>query len=170
LDVSRRDRRQEGRGFLAQSPSADERHGPARAHSHPRGLDEELPPGGALRCARTAARRARRTDAARRAADERQPAHQRRSAAASLELPDFHEYAVDVPQPGAAVAGRRASGRISARRDEAQPRAEELSRLQPRREQLESLAGHPRGHQAQLDGGDSAEDDHLAPTGESWRC
>ena len=56
-----------------------------------------------------------------------------------------------MPSPGA-VDGRgdARAGHVPARRDEAQPREPELPRLQPRREQLQPLAGHPRGHQPLL--------------------
>ena len=61
LDLPEGDRRQEVRGLLARAPGADGGHGQARARPHPRGLDEELPAGGALRrvgAARPGARRA----------------------------------------------------------------------------------------------------------------
>ena len=42
---------------------------------------------------------------------------------------------------------------------------QELPAVQPRREQLESLAGRPRGHESLLHGRDPPEDDHLSPDG-----
>ena len=54
LDLPARDRRQAVRGLLAQPPGADGRHGRARARRDPRAVDEELPPGGALRRERAA--------------------------------------------------------------------------------------------------------------------
>ena len=49
LDLPAGDRRQEVRGLLAEPPGADGRHGQARAHPHPRRVDEELPARGAVR-------------------------------------------------------------------------------------------------------------------------
>ena len=85
LDLSAGDRRQEVRGLLAQPSGADGRHGQARAHSHPRTVDEELPAGGAVRRRRAAQARAGRTGSDGPSTDERQPARQRRPAAARPE-------------------------------------------------------------------------------------
>ena len=83
LDLPAGDRRQEVRGLLAQPPGADGRDGQARAHPHPREVDEELPAGGAVRRPGPA-QVARRGGTGSKGAppDERQPARQRRPAAA----------------------------------------------------------------------------------------
>ena len=81
LDLSAGDRRQEVRGLLAEPPGADGRHGQARAHSHPRTVDEELPARGAVRRRGAAQARTGRTGAEGPPPDERQPARQRRPAA-----------------------------------------------------------------------------------------
>ena len=52
--------------------------------------------------------------------------------------------------------GDAGHGQVPARRDEAEPGQPELPPLQPRREQLEPLAGRARGHQPRLGGGDLA--------------
>ena len=68
-----------------------------------------------------------------------------------LRLPDFRDYAVEVPAPGA--VDRRVDarhGQVPPRRDEAEPGVAELPPLQPGREQLEPLAGRARGHQPRL--------------------
>ena len=68
-----------------------------------------------------------------------------------LRLPDFRDYAVEVPAPGAVTAeSTRAHGRLPARRDEAEHGGAELPAVQPGREQLEPLAGRARGHQPRL--------------------
>ena len=85
LDLPAGDRRQEVRGLLAQPPGADGRHGQARAHPHPRTVDEELPAGGAVRRPGPAQARAGRAGPEGPPPDERQPARQRRPAAARPE-------------------------------------------------------------------------------------
>ena len=70
-----------------------------------------------------------------------------------LKLPDFRDYAVDVPSPGA--TDRRVGprdGQVSARRHEAEPGQQELSPVQPGRKQFEPLAGRARGDQPLLHG------------------
>ena len=72
-----------------------------------------------------------------------------------LRLPDFRDYAVKVPTPGA--ADRRSHprhGQVPARCDEAEHGREELPPVQPRREQLQPLAGRARGDQPRVDRGD----------------
>ena len=74
-----------------------------------------------------------------------------------LRLPDFRDYAVEVPAPGAAIAeATRVHGQVPARRDEAEPGRAELPPLQPGREQLQPLAGRARGHQPRLGRRDAA--------------
>jgi xylulose-5-phosphate/fructose-6-phosphate phosphoketolase len=80
MDVPEGDRRQADRGLLALAPGPDGRDArEPRARPHPRGMDEELPAGGALRRGRAAAPGARGDGAARDAAHEREPARERRS-------------------------------------------------------------------------------------------
>jgi xylulose-5-phosphate/fructose-6-phosphate phosphoketolase len=50
LDLPARNRRQEMRGLLAQSPGSDGRHGSARARQDPGTVDEELPAAGTVQC------------------------------------------------------------------------------------------------------------------------
>ena len=75
------DRRQEVRGLLALASGADGRHGQARAHSHPRTVDEELPARRAVRRGGAAQARTGRIGSEGPPTDERQPARQRRPAA-----------------------------------------------------------------------------------------
>ena len=60
-------------------------------------------------------------------------------------------------------------GRVSARCHETEHAGAEFPALRPRREQFEPLAGRARGDQPRLGGRDLSLDDHLAPTGGSWR-
>ena len=104
LDLPEGDRRQARGRLLARPPGADGRHGEARARHHPRRLDEELPP-------RRAVRRGGRLEPEIAALA---PAGTRRMSAnphtnggvllRELRLPDFRDYAVEVPSPGAATA------------------------------------------------------------------
>ena len=72
-----------------------------------------------------------------------------------LRMPDFRDYAVDVPAPGASTAeATRVMGDVPARRDEAQSRDAQLPAVQPRREQFQPLAGRARGHEPRLGRGD----------------
>ena len=146
-------RRQEDRGLLALAPGAAGRH--ARepgAREAPRGVDEELSARGALRRRRPPRARARRAGARR--ATRRMSANPHANGGLllqDLKLPDFRDYAVEVPQPGR--DGRRGDardGQVPARRHEAEPRQQELPPLQPRREQLQPLAGRARGDQPRL--------------------
>ena len=66
-----------------------------------------------------------------------------------LQLPDFRDYAVTVPQPGAVEAeATRVQGAVHPRRDQAEPR--QLPRLQPGRNDVESLERRIRGHESVL--------------------
>ena len=68
-----------------------------------------------------------------------------------LRLPDFRDYAIAVPSPGAVTAEVDPDhGRFSARRDEAEHGGAEFSAVQPRREQFEPLAGCAPSHQPRL--------------------
>ncbi len=72
-----------------------------------------------------------------------------------LRLPDFRDYAVEVPSPGATDAeATRVMGTFLRDVMKLQPRQPQLPALQPGREQLEPLAGRARGHQPLLDGRD----------------
>ena len=72
-----------------------------------------------------------------------------------LRLPDFRKYAVEVKKPGATDAeATRVDGQVPARRDEAEHGEQELPPVQPRRKQLEPLAGRARSDEPRLDGGD----------------
>ena len=63
-----------------------------------------------------------------------------------LRLPDFRDYAVDVPTPGAVDGrGHPRPGRVHPRRDEAERRGAQLPRLQPGRDDLEPLGRRLRG-------------------------
>ena len=74
-----------------------------------------------------------------------------------LRLPDFEAYAVDVPKPGAVDAEAcRVQGDVHPRRDEAQRRAAQLPRLQPRRDRLQPLGRGLRSHRPLLDRPDPA--------------
>ena len=74
-----------------------------------------------------------------------------------LKLPNFRDYAVDVPSPGVGKRGSDAGhGPIPARRDETQSGAAELPPVQPGREQLQPLAGRARGHEPRLGRRDSS--------------
>ena len=98
LDRPEGDRGQEDRGDMARPPSADGRgSNECRASRHPRGLDAELPAGRVVRRGRGVDPRAGRAGAAQLSTHEREPACQRRPAAA---------------RPGAAgLQGLRGEGR-----------------------------------------------------------
>ena len=68
-----------------------------------------------------------------------------------LRLPDFRDYAVDVPAPGAVDAeATRVMGRFLRDVMKLQSRDAELPPVQSGREQLEPLAGRARGHRARV--------------------
>ena len=70
-----------------------------------------------------------------------------------LRLPDFRDYAVTVPRPGAVDArGHARAGRIHPRRHHTQRR--QLPRVQPGRNDLESLERRVRGDEPVFDRGD----------------
>ena len=110
VDVPGDDRRQAVRGVVAQSPGADERgrhrEPPARAG----GLAEVVPAGGAVRRGRPVARRTREPRAEGRETHGREPARQRRIAAARPRAcPTSATYAFEVPTAG--VTGPRRNRR-----------------------------------------------------------
>ena len=72
-----------------------------------------------------------------------------------LKMPDFRDYAVEVPSPGATTAeSARDDGQVPPRRHEAEPGQQELPPVQPGREQLEPLAGRAGGDRPLLHGRD----------------
>ena len=74
-----------------------------------------------------------------------------------LRMPDFREYAVDVPQPGGVTARSYArAGQHAARRDEAQHGVEQLPRHGPGRNGLEPLERRLRSDRPRPDGEISA--------------
>ena len=105
---------------------------------------------------RCRARRRRRRSRGSRAAAGRAAAGRRwragwRSSAAPPRMPDFRDYAVDVPAPGTgAVEATRVLGTFL--RDVMAENMTTLPRLQPGREQLQPARRRPRGHRPGLDG------------------
>ena len=91
-------------------------------------------------------------------APEGRSAHERQSRTPTaalllrdLRLPDFRDYAVKVPQPGATTAeATRVMGRFLRDVMKLNMRAAQLPALQPGRKQLQSLAGRPRSHRSRL--------------------
>ncbi len=136
--------------------------GPARragaepgAPRHARGVDEELPAGGALRRRGAALSGAGRAAAARGAAHGRQPARQRRPA--PQEPPHARLPRLRGRRARARRRRRRGDarpGEARPRRARAQPRAEELPGLQPGRDGVEPLGRRLRRDQPRLHGGD----------------
>ena len=152
LDGPARGRRPAGRGHVALAPGADdrgarERGPPARA----RGVDAELPPGGALRRDRAPRARARRARTRGRAAHGREPARERRPAPArprASGLPRLRGRRVLAGhdhQRGDARARRLASRRHGAQR-------RDVPRLRPRRDGVEPARRRARGHGQDLVG------------------
>ena len=84
-----------------------------------------------------------------------------------LRLPDFRDYAVEVPKPGRGDAeATRVMGKFLRDVMKLNMAAQNFRALQPRREQLQSLAGRARSDEPRVDGGDRLPyDDHLAPDG-----
>ncbi len=106
MDLPEGDRRQADRGLLALPPGADGRDArEARARAHPRAMDEELQAGGALR--RQTAGSSPSSPSCAPKGDRRMSANPHANGGAvlrDLRLPDFRDYAVKVPSPGAANA------------------------------------------------------------------
>ncbi len=173
MDLPEGNRRQAHRGLLALAPGADGRDArQPRARAHSRRLDEELPAGGTVRRQRPAASGAGRIAAARRAAHERQPARQWRPAAARSAAAGFPR--LRGRGAGARRGDRRVDpgdGPLPARCHEAEHGIAQFPPVQPRRKQLEPLAGCARRHQPRLDGGNHRPTTTISPpTGASWRC
>ena len=140
-----------------------------RAPGDARGLDAQLPTGGALR--RPTAGSAPELAALaprRRAADGREPARQRRPAAASRStLPDYADYAIEVRAPGRPSVpsrpGRSASccaTSIARNATEA-----ELPPLLPRRDELQPARRRLRGRGPLPAWTRAPDDDHVSPGG-----
>ena len=89
-----------------------------------------------------------------------------------LRLPDFRDYAVEVTAPGAATAeSTRVMGEFLRDVMKLNMETAELPPLQPRREQLEPLAGRARGHQPRLGWPRPIRGTITSrPTAGSWRC
>ena len=101
-----RTRRQARRRHVSRASGSSRRRDRAPGRiAHARRMDAQLSSRRALRRTRQAARRVCRAGAQRRAAHGRESARQRRPACCKeLELPNFCDYAVDVPKPGVIVA------------------------------------------------------------------
>ena len=89
-----------------------------------------------------------------------------------LKMPDFRDYAVDVPSPGATTAeSARVMGTFLRDVMKKNLESRELPPVQPGREQLEPLAGRAGGHRPLLHGRDpTPRTTSSAPTAGSWRC
>ena len=122
LDRPEGGRRPEDRGLLALAPGAALRaRRQPRARQGARAVDAQLPARGAVRRAGQAGAGAARAGA--RAATRRMGANPHANGGIllkDLRLPDFRDYAVDVPAPGAVRGrGHPRPGRVPARRHEA---------------------------------------------------
>ena len=75
----------------------------------------------------------------------------------SLRMPDFRDFAVDVPAPGAAIAeATKRARRLPARRDAAQPRRAQLPPVRAGRERVQPPAGALRDDGQDLAGARAA--------------
>ena len=82
---------------------------------------------------------------------------------ATWRLPDFRDYAVDVPAPGAEhVRGHARAGHVPARRH-APTNMRQLPRLRPRRDRLQPPRRRVRGHRPRLGGRDPARRTTTSP-------
>src|SRR5690606_12352805 len=154
LDRARRDRRPSGRGNVALAPGAArgprrERRAPARA----RGVDEELPAGGAVRRRRAAEGGAARARAEGHAPARLEPARERRAAAegpAAAGLPPLRGRGSRARQDSR--AGDARARPVSARRARAQREAAQLPAVRARRDRIESTDRRVRGGREALHG------------------
>ena len=165
--------RQAGRGLLALAPGAAGRHGTTRAPQDARRVDEELPARGAVRRRRAAACRSWRSW---------RPKGERRMGAnphangglllRDLRLPDFRDYAVDVPEPGATTAeATRVLGKFLRDVMKLNLDQQELPHLRPGRDGLQPLAAVFEVDRQALGGRDPARPTTTSrPTAASWRC
>ncbi len=151
MDRAGHHRRQEDHRVLARaSGAAGQRPRHPRAPRRPRRLAGLLPRRGTVRRGRQAARRHRGIGAEGPAADERQPARQRRSAAqrpAPARLPVLR-------RGRARTRGHRRRSHpgprsVAHRGDPAQPR--QLPHLRPRRDRLQPVAGRVRRHRQAME-------------------
>ncbi len=150
LDGAQGSRREADGGQLAVASGADGRR-PREpcAHTAARGLAAELPARGALRRGRPARARARRARAGRRAADERQPAHERRRAAARARPAGFPRLRGRGDRP----RHRHERGDARPRRLPARhrrPEPADVPALRPRRDRLEPARRRLLGHEPNL--------------------
>ena len=84
-----------------------------------------------------------------------------------LRLPDFRDYAIDVPRPGDVMNEDAAhAGQVPPRRDQAQPGPAQLPDLRPGRDRLQPADRRLRGDRTSSGSARSSpSDDHLAPDG-----
>ena len=153
MDRAEGDQGSQGRGVVALAPGAVRRRArQSRAPEAARRLDAQLPARGAVRRERPAGARAEGAGAEGHAADERQPARQRRAAAQG---PQASRLPRTTPSP--------CSARGTAQHENTKPLGEflrdvmkqqpdHLPRLRPGRDRLEPAAGALRGEQEDLDG------------------
>ena len=127
------------RGHLARPPGAAAATATTPEHrADARELDAQLPARGALRRRRPARPRARGAGARR--ATRRMSANPHANGGLllrDLRLPDFRDYAVDVPQPGAPRPRPRACWAVPARRHDGSTRSTNFRLVRPGRDGLE---------------------------------
>ncbi len=166
LDRPEGGRRAARGGVVSLPPGAARRPGrQPRAPAPAGGVAALLPARGAVRRARRAARGAGRARARGRAAHGRQPARQRRSAAAragAARLPRLRRRGARAD--GEHQRAHARARRVPARGDRAQP--DELPHHGSRRDGLQPPGRGVRGHQPRVGRADACDsDDHLAPDG-----
>ena len=134
--------------------------------AHPRGVDAQLPARGAVRRRRRGSSpELARARSRGRAPDERQPARQRRPAAArTCGCPTSATTPCRAGARAPAPSRRRACS-ATFLRDVMARNADRLPGVLARREQLQPPPGHPRGHRPRPGTPRPPDDDHLAPDG-----
>ena len=154
LDRAEGGRRPAGRGHVPLAPGAARRrpHDEPRAPRPARAVAALLPPRGALR--RRRPRRGPRSSRSPRAGARRMGASPHANGGEllrDLRLPDFRDYAVDVPSPATgATSATRVLGPLARR---GHPRAtRQLPPLRPRRDRLQPPRRRVRGHRPRLEG------------------
>ncbi len=157
LDRPEGGRRPASRGHVAlASGPARRRARQPRAPAAARGLDEELPAGGAVRRERGAAPRARRPPAEGRAADEREPARERRPAAARARSARLSRLRGRGAEAGNVDERSDARARhVPARRDREEPG--QLPALRSRRDGVEPARRRLRRDEPELGRRDEAD-------------
>ena len=143
LDRPEGGRRPQDRGPLALAPGAAVRaREPARPPRAARGVDAQLPARGAVRRRRPARARAARARPRGRAAHGREPARQRRHAAAQPADARLPRLRGRRPAPGASIAeATKVLGGFLNARHAAQPRGGQLPPLRAGRERVQPAAG-----------------------------